>query len=230
MIMVDEHLFKRYHHRRKLCTRTDQLLEKYKEKKDSYNVCIKEDIPIYGIYKKKDKFNNDMKASEKKEEYYGNPLNISGCHKLSKKKKCCVFETQKCSPLEKKIFKELDYMDFLKNNRTISDKVYRKIICKKLALRISLPLLLFLFLSISLILDLCGSFGFIEGLYKVLDFVYVERNKWADPFSKTLSVEPFKSFCEFTKELQLFYGLLTIIRKSKNMKNLNSGVDTNKSR
>lgn len=75
---------------------------------------------------------------------------------------------KKYSHLEKKIFKELDYVDFLKSNKTLSDRIYKKIMLKKCGLRFALPLLLFLLLSISFILDYSCSLGLVAGLFNAI--------------------------------------------------------------
>lgn len=50
--------------------------------------------------------------------------------------------------MEKEIFKELDYIDFLKEKRTVSNKTYKKITLEKYGLSIILLLLLFFLLLI----------------------------------------------------------------------------------
>ncbi|KAI4841025.1 hypothetical protein MKS88_000793 [Plasmodium brasilianum] len=62
-------------------------------------------------------------------------------------------KTIKYFDFDKKIFKELDNKDYLKNIKTIGDKEYKKLTRKKLIIRIAL-LLLFFFIFIVPILDL----------------------------------------------------------------------------
>ncbi|KAI4837482.1 fam-l protein [Plasmodium brasilianum] len=101
----------------------------------------------------------------------------SAGNKCNTKNKSCIFETKKYPRLERKIFKELDYENFLKNNRTISDNIYKKIMCKKWGIRLSLPTTLFLLLSISLILDLFVGYGFVNKLIRLLNFIFPDK-KW----------------------------------------------------
>ncbi|SBS96705.1 Plasmodium exported protein (Pm-fam-a like), unknown function, partial [Plasmodium malariae] len=177
-----------YNNRKKLYTRYYRLLAKYKQVKDSSIVCLKEDIPN-GDNNKKDIFSNEKRNTGTMKQSNGNPLyNVKG-HKQSMKNKSCIFETKKYSHLEKKIFKELDYEDFLKNNRTISDKLYKKIIFKKYRLRIVLPLLLFFLLIIPLILDLSGSFALVTELYKALG-KYLGKG-WTTNLKEWLCASPF---------------------------------------
>lgn len=106
------------------------------------------------MLKKGDISNNEKGATTKITELNGSLLsNTEGC-KQANKNKSCIFETKKYSRFESKIFKELDYLDFLKNNRTISDKTYKKVICKKYGLRFALPILLILFFIAVLMIDL----------------------------------------------------------------------------
>ncbi|KAI4836242.1 hypothetical protein MKS88_004030 [Plasmodium brasilianum] len=156
-----------YNNRRKLYTRYCRSLAKYKQIKNSSIVCLKEDIPN-GANNKKDIFSNEKRNTGTMKQSNGNPLyNVKG-HKQSMKNKSCIFETKKYSHLEKKIFKELDYEDFLKNNKTISDKIYKKIIFKKCGLRVALPILLFFVLVISFILDNFCRCGLTHGLLNVI--------------------------------------------------------------
>ncbi|SBS93933.1 Plasmodium exported protein (Pm-fam-a like), unknown function, partial [Plasmodium malariae] len=145
-------------HGKTIYTRTYRLLVKYKQEKDSSTLGLKEQIRINGNHEKEDISNNENYDSRKKKQLSILPSKIESGHKVAMRNKSCTFETKKYSNLEKKIFKELDYTDFLKNNNTISDKIYKKIVCKKYGLRVVLPLLIFLFLLIIFIVDV--SFGF----------------------------------------------------------------------
>ncbi|KAI4841433.1 uncharacterized protein MKS88_000154 [Plasmodium brasilianum] len=139
-----KYLVEFYSYRRKLYTRNYRLLVKYKQYKDSSTVCLREEIQNSGIKKKEDKYYNDKERLEKNKQSNGSLSKISGGHKLAIRNRSCIFETKKYSFLEKKIFKELDYEDFLKNTRSISEKLYKKIIRKKCISRFSVPLLLLL--------------------------------------------------------------------------------------
>ncbi|KAI4840321.1 hypothetical protein MKS88_001039 [Plasmodium brasilianum] len=176
-----------YNNRKKLYTRYYRLLAKYKQIKDSNIVCLKEDIPN-GNNDKKDICSNEKRNTETMKQSNGSPLyNVKG-HKQSMKNKTCIFETKKYSNLEKKIFKELDYEDFLRNNRTISNKVYKKIILKKYGLRLILPVLFFLLLLIPIILDLSGHFALVDTFHKALKMSF--GKSWISPLKEWLWKSP----------------------------------------
>ncbi|SBT00558.1 hypothetical protein PMALA_077050, partial [Plasmodium malariae] len=103
---------------RKLHASSYHLLEKYKHNKNSRFLCLKNEIQINGIPEIKDISHNENDDSEKKKRSKKYASNIAG-HKSGMKNKSCIFKTKKYSHLEKKIFKELDYTNFLQNNRTI---------------------------------------------------------------------------------------------------------------
>ncbi|SBS97076.1 Plasmodium exported protein (Pm-fam-a like), unknown function [Plasmodium malariae] len=145
-------------------------MAKYNQDKDLSVVCLKEETANSANYEK-DISNNEKCASGKKKQSNGCLQRNAREQKMYMKNKACVFETKKYSHLEKKIFKELDYEDFLKKNRTISDKIYRKIMRKKCGLRLALPLLLFLVLSISFILDNFCRCGLTYGLFNIIILV-----------------------------------------------------------
>ncbi|SBT01755.1 Plasmodium exported protein (Pm-fam-a like), unknown function [Plasmodium malariae] len=154
------------YHRRKFHARTYRLLAKYKQDNNSSSLYLKKGFPINVVHEKKDISNNGKDDSGKKKQPNRCASNIAGDHKPDMKNNTCTFETKKYSHLEKKIFKELDYTDFLKNNRTINNKVYKRIIRKKYGLRIVLPVFLFLFLLIIFILEVVlGSVGKTSLLY-----------------------------------------------------------------
>ncbi|SCN12030.1 fam-l protein [Plasmodium malariae] len=125
--------------------RTYRLLAKCKQDTDSSIIGLKQNISNNGNNEKNDICYSEKGSSTKKKQPYENSLRNSKGHKEDLKNKSCIFETKKYSHMEKKIFKELDYVDFLKNNRTLNDKTYKKIIGKKLVFRFSLPVLLLLF-------------------------------------------------------------------------------------
>ncbi|SBT85717.1 fam-l protein [Plasmodium malariae] len=161
-------LVESYNNRSNLYKRNYRLMAKYKRDKLSTTVCLKEEVQN-GVQDKKDINNNEKWDEYKKKQSCGSSSMSTRGHKKNKKNKSCIFETNKYSNLEKKIFKELDYVDFLRNNRTISNKIYKKIMRKKCSLRIVLPLLLLLFLLITFILDLSNSFGLVKGLCEILN-------------------------------------------------------------
>ncbi|SBS97101.1 Plasmodium exported protein (Pm-fam-a like), unknown function [Plasmodium malariae] len=157
-----------YSFRRKLDTSVRRLLSKYKQDMYSNISGIKDDLPYNGENNKKSVCSNENDKKVRTKSTKGSSLNKAGNHKQDKNYNSCIFETKKYSRFEKKIFKELDYEDFLKKNRTISDKLYKKIILKKYRIRLFLPLLLFSLLSLSLILDLFAGYGLQNLLHYVL--------------------------------------------------------------
>ncbi|SBS93712.1 Plasmodium exported protein (Pm-fam-a like), unknown function [Plasmodium malariae] len=184
MSTLNESLDESYNDCRKLYKRNFRLLSKYKKNKDSSIECLNEVIRN-GVYDKNDICNNENMNTEKRKQMNSSSSKIGGCNKSYIKKKSCVFETKNFSRLEKKIFKELNFIDFLKNNRTISDKVYKKIVRKKIALRISLPLLLLVLLSISILLDELLGRGLVKGLFEVVNNICGDKS-WIDSFQKIL--------------------------------------------
>ncbi|SBT85773.1 fam-l protein [Plasmodium malariae] len=175
VITSNKYLGKKYTLAIKLDDRIYRLLAKYKKDKDSKVVMLRDDISNNGMDKKKDISNTEKECTEKKKELYRGSLNNYDGHKQDMNNKYSKFVTKKYSHLEKKIFKELDFVDFLKRNKNISDKTYKKIMRKKFSLRLGSPLLLFLLLSTLLIVDisLCnrsGQNGFLElsGLNTIL--------------------------------------------------------------
>ncbi|SBT87644.1 fam-l protein [Plasmodium malariae] len=167
MIRQGKSLVECYNQHRRLYAKIYRLLAIYKQNKDSSIVYIKKDIPNR-VNNINDIFNNEKYSSGKTKQLNGSSQENKRRHQKDMKNKSCIFETKKYSHLEKKIFKELDYVDFLKNNKTISDKIYKKIMIKKCGLRVALPILLFFVLVISFILDnFCGC-GLTHGLLKVI--------------------------------------------------------------
>ncbi|SBS99558.1 Plasmodium exported protein (Pm-fam-a like), unknown function [Plasmodium malariae] len=143
---------------RKIDKRNYRLLTKYKHDKNSIITGLNEDVPYNKLNKKKDISNNENWEAGKKELSSRCFSKNMGVDKKAMKNKSCIFKTKKYSHMEKKIFKELDYQNFLKKNRTITDKTYKKIISKKYGLRLAIPVLLFLSLFIVFIVDF--SLGF----------------------------------------------------------------------
>ncbi|KAI4836243.1 hypothetical protein MKS88_004031 [Plasmodium brasilianum] len=168
MSLFNNSLNEMYSFRRKLGKRVCRLLSRYKQDMYSNILGIKDDLPYNGENNKESVYSNENDKKVRTKSTKGSSLNKAGNHKKNKNYNSCIFKTKKYSRFEKKIFKELDYEDFLKKNRTISDKLYKKIILKKYGLRLFLPLLLFSLLSLSLILDLFAGYGLLNLLYKVL--------------------------------------------------------------
>ncbi|SBS96266.1 Plasmodium exported protein (Pm-fam-a like), unknown function [Plasmodium malariae] len=152
----------------KLDIRNYRLIAKYKQDKCSNFLHSKEELPNNLMNKEKDICINDKGDKRKMNQSDARSLNNTGGYKLHKKNKSNIFETIKLSHIEKMIFKELDFIDFVKNRRTISDETYKKIIRKKLALRFTIPLLLFLLLSVSMIIDFSCFRYFRKGVFYAL--------------------------------------------------------------
>ncbi|SBT86066.1 fam-l protein [Plasmodium malariae] len=148
---------------------TFRLMAKCKRDKNLCIVELKNETPNNELNEKKYISNNKKGATGTTMQPNGSSLNKVGWNKHANKNKCYIFETKKYSRLEKKIFKELDYEDFLKNNRTISNKIYKKIIRKKLASQLAPTLIFFILLSLSFVLDYCGSYGLVWGLVDILN-------------------------------------------------------------
>ncbi|SBT85645.1 fam-l protein [Plasmodium malariae] len=191
-------LVKFYNHDKKLFTRNYRLLEKYKKNMDAGIICLKEEIQS-GVNDKNDISYYEKCILEKKKQSNENLPRNARRYKKNVKNKSCILVTKKCSYLEKKIFKELDYVDFLKNNRTISDKFYKKIIFKKRKLRFFLPLSLLLLLSVSIILDYSCSLGLAKGLIRIVSACYGGK-KWVSTLGDWLKkTSPFNEIFKVIK-------------------------------
>ncbi|SBS96473.1 hypothetical protein PMALA_054180 [Plasmodium malariae] len=90
-----------------------RILANYKQDKDSCAVYLQEYIPKYPSNEKRYISNNEEKTTETKKQSNGSALVNEGGHKQHMKNKSFMFETRAYSRIEKKIFKELDYLDFL---------------------------------------------------------------------------------------------------------------------
>ncbi|SBS99045.1 Plasmodium exported protein (Pm-fam-a like), unknown function [Plasmodium malariae] len=173
MCTLKNSLDKSFKHHRNSYARSYQLLKNYNHNKNSRLLFLKEEVSINGIQGKKDIFNEENYSSVKKKQSNGDLSKITRNHKPIMKNRSSIFETKKYSHLEKKIFKEINYTDFLKNNRTISNKVYKKTICKKYGLRIFLPVLIFMFLLIIFIIEV--SLGF-SGKHSLMYQLGLDKN------------------------------------------------------
>ncbi|SBT85977.1 fam-l protein [Plasmodium malariae] len=161
MSTFNKYLDENYIYSRKIHGTTYRILSKYKQDKYSNALGLKEEMTNNGMTKKKDISNNMEGYTGKRKHSNGSPSEFKGNCKSYMKKNKCMFETKNYSYFEKKIFKEMDYMDFLKNNKAISKTSYRKIIRKKCVLLFVLPLLMFFLLSVLPIVDL--SWGLVDG-------------------------------------------------------------------
>ncbi|SBS97561.1 Plasmodium exported protein (Pm-fam-a like), unknown function [Plasmodium malariae] len=161
---------------------------------------LKEEVPDNEVNEKECIHNNEEGiTSMNKQSKRSSSENVRS-NKKSTNTKSWVFETKKYSHLEKKIFKELDYSDFLKKNRTVSDRIYKKIICKKYGLRIALPLLLFLFFLIVFLAEL--TLG-LSGKECLLSYFGLKKNHLEDLVKD--SGGPLLSFVNALKKLTGFW-------------------------
>ncbi|SCP03096.1 fam-l protein [Plasmodium malariae] len=165
--IFNKSLDENFHFRKTLKGRTYRLLTKHKQDEDSDIANIKEVMAYNKVNEKKNRCNNNEELTGKNKIYDVRLLNNSRGDNKDKQSKSCIYETKEYSHLEKKIFKNLDYIDFIKNNKTISDKFYKKIIRKKYGLRLVLPLILFLLLSFCLILNFSLDMALKKGLLNV---------------------------------------------------------------
>ncbi|KAI4840856.1 hypothetical protein MKS88_000619 [Plasmodium brasilianum] len=142
-----------YIHCKKLDTISYRLLAKYKQDNVSYVSELKQKTPYNRVNEECDITNNEKgNTGKNKQSNECSSKNPRG-QKQDKKNKNCTYTTKKYSNNEKKVFKELDYINFLKNNRTISNKLYKKVIGKKYGLRIATLVLLFFLFLILFIVD-----------------------------------------------------------------------------
>ncbi|KAI4834121.1 fam-l protein [Plasmodium brasilianum] len=173
---------------RKYDTRIYRLLTKYHKNNNSNIVKLNGEIPNNGVSKRKDISYNEKGVTILNVQSDGFSSKNARKQAKAMKNKLNTFETKKYSFLEKKIFKELDYMDFLKSNRTITNKVYKRITCKKYGFRLAIPLILLLLLLAVLLVDL--SLGLVSkksllevsGLWKPLESLSKETNGWLSKF------------------------------------------------
>ncbi|SBS96141.1 Plasmodium exported protein (Pm-fam-a like), unknown function, partial [Plasmodium malariae] len=171
---------------RKIHGKAYRILSKYKQDKYSNALGLKEEMTNNGMTKRKDISNRMEGYTGKRKHSNGSPSEFKGNCKSYMKKNKCMFETKNYSYFEKKIFKEMDYMDFLKNNKTINNKFYRKIIRKKSVLLFVLPLLMFFLLLLLPIVDL--SWGLVDekGLWDAIGFFKILKESGEKGLLKTV--------------------------------------------
>ncbi|KAI4841151.1 hypothetical protein MKS88_000386 [Plasmodium brasilianum] len=203
-----ESLGENYKNDKKLNKKNYRLLAKCKHNKDSCTMGLKEGIPNIDMTKRKDISNNENIFEQLNRQSNRSLSRNMERHKKDKKNNSCIFETEQYSRFEKKIFKELDYANFLKNNRGISNRIYQKIIRKKYGFRFGLPIFFVLLLSILLLLDLYVGFGLIRGLFKILNIIskplgYADKGNvkavqvMLQPLHERLKQSHFSSFFEY---------------------------------
>ncbi|KAI4840196.1 fam-l protein [Plasmodium brasilianum] len=153
MNTLNKNLVEKWNLRRKFNSRTYRILANYKHHKYSSNAKLKEDMQFNEAKKEKNIYNNKEGTNEKHKLSCRGSLYIKQCGKNVKKSKCVKPKTSNCFDFEKKIFKKLDYEDYVKNIITIDYKKYKKLARKKRRVRIAL-LLLFILILILPLLDL----------------------------------------------------------------------------
>ncbi|SBS96451.1 Plasmodium exported protein (Pm-fam-a like), unknown function, partial [Plasmodium malariae] len=176
-----------YKNNRKL-DKNYRLLAISKEDKCSAFVRLNEEVPNYAVSENKDVYYNEKEPKREIKHLNRKSFVNAGGNKQNMRNRKCIFETKKYSRMEKKIFKELDYIDFLKNNRTIGNKIYVKTICKKYRLRFVLPLLLITVLLLLYVLDLLVGCGLRKILFKVLKLCGITN--WYRDLSMLLKDSP----------------------------------------
>ncbi|SBT00643.1 Plasmodium exported protein (Pm-fam-a like), unknown function [Plasmodium malariae] len=191
--------------------RTYRLLAKCKQDKDSSIIGLKQNISNNGNNEKNDICYNKKGTSTKKEQPYESSLRNSKGHKEDLKNKSCIFETKKYSHMEKKIFKELDYVDFLKNSKTLNDKTYKKIIGKKLVFRFSLPVLLLLFFIAVVIAEFSLGFAGKENLLFKLGLTKDLLESWANDSTISPILETLKKLNDFWSESKVWGSTSTCV-------------------
>ncbi|SBT85758.1 fam-l protein [Plasmodium malariae] len=167
----------------KLNMRNYRVLEQCKQNKHSNIIGLGKEILNNDVSNHECISDNEKKVKSKNNQLSANLSKKTIQDKHFLRKKTCIFETKKYSHLEKNIFKEIDFIEFLKNNRTISNKTYKKMILKKYRLRLVLPLLIFMSLLISLILDYSCDYGILNGLINLLN---ISLKKWFKPLHNLL--------------------------------------------
>ncbi|KAI4841049.1 hypothetical protein MKS88_000817 [Plasmodium brasilianum] len=195
----------------KLGLRTYRLLANCNQHKDSSITGLKECISYNAGNENKNMY-SDEKCINTKNEYLNKSSSKNTIYrKQTKKNKSNIFETKKYSYLEKKIFKEIDYFNFLKMNRTINNKVYEKAVLKKCRLRIFIPVILLMLLSIFLLLDILCDSGLLGGMLWLLH--HFSRG-WSITLNKILKETPLKSLLEYTYEIKKKAGGEVLSRTS----------------
>ncbi|KAI4835986.1 fam-l protein [Plasmodium brasilianum] len=181
--------YNNYTYDKKLYRETYRLLSICEKYNNSSIRSLKETMPNNGFNSENYIFNNEKGDIKKnKRSNVSSSKNVQG-NKEAMKNKSCIFETKSYSRLEKNLFKELDYVNFLKNNRTISDELYKKILCKIYGLRLSLPLVFLLLLSILFILDYSCGYGLINGLFGIMN---LRSKEWLKALHNRLFESPLK--------------------------------------
>ncbi|SBT88036.1 fam-l protein [Plasmodium malariae] len=164
MYTSNKYIYGNYMLGKQIGTRTYRFLAKCKDYHYSTIIELKEGMSSHTVSEKKDISNNRKGIPGKKKLSNGNSSKNARESEQPMKNKYGSFEIKNLSHMEKKILKELDYLNFLKNNRTTRDKIYKSFVRKKYGLRLCLPLLMLLLLIIGLIVELSLGFTGKSGL------------------------------------------------------------------
>ncbi|SCN12005.1 fam-l protein [Plasmodium malariae] len=186
MNTLNKYLDERCSFRRKLNSRKYPLLAQYKQGKDLCIANSKEEIPGNEVIKQNNISNNKKGANGKHKQSCRSSLYVQKYGKNVDQNKCIIPKTKKYSDYEQKIFKELDYNDYLKNIKIIEDKEYKKVKRKKLRIRISLFFLFILVLMMP-ILDLLLEKLATGGLLGSLGLFYINKVEGAHTIGGVLS-------------------------------------------
>ncbi|KAI4839602.1 fam-l protein [Plasmodium brasilianum] len=168
---LNKNLYEKCNLCRKINTRNYRLLAKYKQDSDSCIENFKREIQHNKVKQNKCLSNNKKGSNRSLRQLCKSSLYIQEYDKNVKKNKCAIPKTKKYSNFEEKIFKELDYKDYLIKINIIEDKEYKKISRKKLRIRTALILLFFLVLIVP-ILDLSLEKFTKGGLLGLLGLLY----------------------------------------------------------
>ncbi|KAI4841046.1 hypothetical protein MKS88_000814 [Plasmodium brasilianum] len=114
--------------------------------------------------------------------------------KQYKVQKILIYGGKKLSRFERKFFKQLDYIDFIRKNPSISNKTYQTLICKKFGHKLFLPTLVLLWM---LLVALGSSISGYMGKYVTIN---------EDQSSKIILLKP-----EYAIPFFVFLGILIIM-------------------
>ncbi|SBS95534.1 Plasmodium exported protein (Pm-fam-a like), unknown function [Plasmodium malariae] len=176
MSSLNKNVDEKYNLRRKLNPRDYRVLAKYNQDINSSIANSKGEIPNNKVKKRIYISNNKKGAKGKHEHLCRSALYNEEYDKSVDKNKFCVPKIKKYFDFEKKIFKELDYEDYLRNIKTIEYKEYKKLLCKKRRIQIALILLVILVLILP-ILDLSLEKFIDGGLLGSLDLLSPVESK-----------------------------------------------------
>ncbi|KAI4839238.1 hypothetical protein MKS88_001782 [Plasmodium brasilianum] len=136
-----------------------RLLEECEGKNDSNFIESKEEITNDEEYDKKVTTNKRKGIKKTNIQSERSSLYKKEFDKQYKKQKKLIYRGKKLSHFEKKFFKKLDYIDFIKKSPSISNMTYQKLVCKIIGHKIFLPTLVLTWvLLVSMGTTIFGSF------------------------------------------------------------------------